>query len=165
MKPSRKSDRTSPCVYILVVVFVIVTIAGSLFCSVFANQMLLYKATNGNSGSIRRLISSGADINTVDNNRTPLLYAIEGHEIENAIALINGGADVNFAQKDNKNTPLMAAAYYGEMPVVKLLVSRGANINARDIAGESVLGWAEDGRKDGYGAEAEALLKKLGAVK
>lgn len=120
---------------------------------------------SGNSITIRTLIALGADVDMVDNNRTPLIYAIEQQNIEVAKTLISSGADVNFHQPDHGDTPLTAAAYYGQMPVVKLLISKGANINARDSSGQSVLTWAELGHKDEYGAEAAAFLKKLGAVK
>lgn len=130
------------------------------------NSILLNtESQDGNGSIIRTLISLGADVNTVDNRRTPLIYAIEQQRIQNANVLISCGADVNFPERESKITPLMVAASYSQMPVVNLLIRRGADINARDSSGVSVLGWAEKGQAIGFGAEAVTLLKKLGAVK
>jgi ankyrin repeat protein len=47
-----------------------------------------------------------------------------------AAALVEGGADPNVADKGG-NTPLHTAAQLGELELVKKLVAKGANVNAR----------------------------------
>ncbi|UKZ49434.1 hypothetical protein TrVGV298_003681 [Trichoderma virens] len=54
-------------------------------------------------------------------------------------------------------TGLMVASHYGHRGVVKLLLEKGANVNAQDGGGWTPLSWAADG---GHEAVVKLLLKK-----
>lgn len=85
----------------------------------------------------------------------PLQRAIaEGHT-EEAIKLIEAGADVN--KKDNLQiTPLEKAAEAGNTEIIKRLIAAGANVNVRQYAGETPLfSAAEYGKK----AAVDELIK------
>ncbi|KAF8333012.1 ankyrin repeat-containing domain protein [Cantharellus anzutake] len=74
-----------------------------------------------------------ADVNARDSmGWTPLI--ISGHE-PIVIELVAAGADVK-AANDNNITPLHYAASKGRVEIGKLLIERGADINARDKANQ-----------------------------
>ena len=52
--------------------------------------------------------------------------------------LLSGGVDVNEVRKDGA-TALMAASSTGRLDVVKLLLAKGANVNARTASGWDAL--------------------------
>lgn len=76
--------------------------------------------------------------------------------INNAKALLNLGVDV---KDECGRTALMRAAYDGNTNIVKTLLGRGANVNARDVADATALTLAISG---GCG-EIEQLLRDAGA--
>jgi len=102
-------------------------------------------AAAGDAAKIERLLRPGGGYppNSVDRlGRTPLLIAIfNGHE-QAVRALVDGGANVNYATADG-DTPLMAAAFRGNQGIVCYLLQKGADpsrVNrdgqtARDVAG------------------------------
>ena len=134
-----------------------------IYLLIINGMMELEIAQYDSPRAIHLLIVLGADVNAYDNNRTPLISAIENQHKEAAKELIRSGADVNLENTDNASTPLMAAAYYGHVSIVKLLLSKGADMNARDKAGHSVFWWAKEGEKDEYGSDVVAILKQVGA--
>jgi ankyrin repeat protein len=108
---------------------------------------LLYAARDGRLDEARLLISAGADIQMADpNGIRPLLMSILNDHLDVARLLIDHGADVNAADFWGR-TPLWAAVDLRNMdldhgidkgvdrePVfdfIKLLIDRGANVNAR----------------------------------
>jgi len=64
-----------------------------------------------------------------------LAVAIQKGDTERTIKFIKDGCDVNDNIVDNKDwstkTPLMYASEEGNLEIVKLLISKGANVNAR----------------------------------
>lgn len=76
--------------------------------------------------------------------------------INNAKALLNLGVDV---KDECGRTALMRAAYDGNTNIVKTLLGRGANVNARDVADATALTLAISGGCD----EIEQLLRDAGA--
>ncbi|HKQ76162.1 MAG TPA: protein kinase [Blastocatellia bacterium] len=125
---------------------------------------------NEKGNAVRILIEKGADPNTRDDEgRNGLMLmsmesgngfnadvTVEAHQtIEPRLrfrrrgkvveligeTLLNAGCDINAA--DNKGrTPLMYAVIFERPAVVKLLLKRGANINAKDHDGLDVVDWA-----------------------
>jgi ankyrin repeat protein len=103
--------------------------------------------------AVQLLIDRGADVNTRTNRgNTPLSCAASGKgcTLLNTIAfnitydftnvaeiLLDNGADVNLLN------PLLIAARAGNLKMVKLLLAKGANINATDTTGQNVLQIAE----------------------
>jgi len=53
--------------------------------------------------------------------------------------LINNGADVNHKEEGYESTPLMRAAWEGQTDICKLLLDKGADINALSRTGWSAL--------------------------
>jgi len=111
---------------------------------------LVDAARNGDVVRIRALVRGGADPNGVlmsSTNWTPLLHAIHKNQLASVGALLEIGADPNRANPEGM-TPLMFAAGYGETPIVRLLLRRGANALLRDNGGDSALDYALTGTTD-----------------
>ena len=69
------------------------------------------------------------------------------------------GTDVNARHKSGGLTPLHFAAYYGHEEIVELLITKGANVNAKANDGRTPIDWAitQDN------TETADLLRKHGA--
>jgi len=72
---------------------------------------------------------------------TPLGTAISKGDNEAARKFIEYGANVNEAS--NGMTPLMIAARYNNIEVIKMLLAKGANVKAKDGKGQTALKHAE----------------------
>ena len=74
-------------------------------------------------------------------NTTPLGTAICKRDSETAKKLIEYGANIN--EKSNGMTPLMIAARYNNVEIIKILIEKGANLKTLDDKGLSALKYAE----------------------
>ena len=72
---------------------------------------------------------------------TPLATAIAKGDVETVKKFIEYGADVN--EKSNGMTPLMIAARYNQVEIIKVLLDKGANLKLTDDKGLSALRYAE----------------------
>jgi ankyrin repeat protein len=72
---------------------------------------------------------------------TPLCNAIVKGDIATVKKFIEYGADVN--ESANGMTPLMLAARYNKVEILKLLLEKGANTNAKDERGYTALQYAQ----------------------
>jgi ankyrin repeat protein len=148
---------------------------------------LLMAIGKGNIEITKAIIGAGANLNITDNyGTTPLYAASEKGITEVVISLIAGGADV---KKNGSGAMVVAsrwgfveivqaflnagvetkgekavkaisqAADYGHTSVVKLLLEKGAAVNARDFAGYSPLARAVESNKK----ETVLLLLDKGA--
>jgi ankyrin repeat protein len=74
-----------------------------------------------------------------------ILAAVDGGHRALVEWLLQRGADVNACSGDeSRHTPLHAAAWNGDLEIVKLLVASGADLAARDARHDATpLGWAE----------------------
>lgn len=108
--------------------------------------------------TMKILISIGANVDARDNERTPLMYAVEKGNLKSVEALLDVGANSNAEYTDTGTTVLMAAVGEGYNDVAQALIEKGANVNAKRKGGKSVLWCAQD-----Y-PEAVRLLKKAGAI-
>ncbi len=131
------------------------------------------------------LIQNGANVNQANAfGKTPLFYAIEFNRLDIIKLLLDNGANVNQKYINNNeklalsanigsNTPyfitfcalehtsknvLMHAAAYGNVEILKLLISKGANFNAVDDLGFNTLDFALAAGKK----ENADYLKSLG---
>lgn len=131
------------------------------------------------------LIQNGANVNQANAfGKTPLFYAIEFNRLDIIKLLLDNGANVNQKYINNNeklalsanigsNTPyfitfcalehtsknvLMHAAAYGNVKILKLLISKGANFNAVDDLGFNALDFALSAGKK----ENADYLKSLG---
>lgn len=74
---------------------------------------------------------------------------------------LDQGAAIN-TQTEHKETPLLLAVRRGSLPTVRLLLERGAKVNAPDRSGATALWWvaARDGEMPGRAKLAEMLLSR-----
>jgi ankyrin repeat protein len=72
---------------------------------------------------------------------TPLGVAISKGDIEAAKKFIEYGAGIN--EKSNGMTPLMIAARYNNVEIIKLLLEKGADWKAKDEKGFNAVKYAE----------------------
>lgn len=87
-------------------------------------------------------------------NTTPLCNAIVKGDLETVKKFIEYGADVN--ETSNGTTPLMFAARYNKVEIIKLLLEKGARLETKDERGFTALKYAEFSKAN----EAIALLKQ-----
>lgn len=86
------------------------------------------------------LLDHGADINLRDlDDRTALHWAADGTYADLVEALLDRGAEIDI--KVNGWTPLLLAGRKWDEFSAQILVKRGADVNARDFHGRSVLHW------------------------
>lgn len=114
---------------------------------------------------ITAMIKSGADPNLKQaksgfQSSTPLLVAIDTNHIQAARALIEGGADVQMRGGLREAFPLSVAAWRGNLPFVKLLVEKGAKVNAVKEDGQTALHAAALTNKKENAAVIQYLLAK-----
>ena len=83
----------------------------------------------------------------------PLNVAISKGEIDLVKKFIEYGADIN--ETTNGLTPLMYAARYNQVEIIKLLLEKGANLKVKDERGFTALNHAENSKA----TEAVELLK------
>jgi uncharacterized protein len=93
-------------------------------------------------------------VKTIYEGVTPLNNAIIRGDIESVKKFIAYGADVN--QKSNGLSPLMLAARYNKVEIIKILLSNGANLKMKDEKGFTALKHAELSNA----TDAVQLLKK-----
>ncbi len=125
---------------------------------------------------VRLLLSFGAEVNArnFDGGHTPLYYAANHVEPSRsadgkavAETLIRHGAEVNVHSGPIRGTPLHTAARRDNVVVASVLLSAGADIEARDIKGETPLRRALNCRQPGmielllaHGANPDAPDKR-----
>ena len=71
---------------------------------------------------------------------TPLIEAIRSENYDEAIRLIEDGADVNFGDS-NDATPLHWTAYANAFNLANLLISKGADVDAKSVGDRTPLLW------------------------
>jgi ankyrin repeat protein len=94
--------------------------------------------STGDVKKVRLLVDQGADVNVKSTiGRTPLLVAASTSGTREVVELLlDKGADVNVVDVTGI-VPLIAAASVDDSAVVKLLLSKGAAVNARANVGQS----------------------------
>ena len=84
-------------------------------------------ATDGNVRRMRWLHIAGVNVNP-HSAPPPLMLAAREGRVNAVRYLLDQGADIN-AHDGSGNTALTEATYYSQVPVIKELLARGANIN------------------------------------
>lgn len=107
------------------------------------------------------LLAHGMDPNHMNWHRLTLLHhmAAEG-ELGKARLLLDHGADIDALDEEYRSTPLGLAARRGQMEMVELLLSRGADPKLSGAPWSAPLGWA---RRRGHDAVARRLEEAVGA--
>lgn len=84
---------------------------------------------------LKRLLKAGANANSIVMKKPLLFHAIRHKNSKPVRILLKYGADPNLAE-EGKVTPLMIAAYYGQIKTIKDLLKYKANLFARNAHGE-----------------------------
>ncbi|SFB24287.1 Ankyrin repeat-containing protein [Flavobacterium swingsii] len=85
-------------------------------------------------------VSNKINVETIY-NPTPLCNAIIKGDFETVKKFIEYGADVN--QTSDGMTPLMLAARYNKVEIVKILLDKGARLDEKNERGYTALNYAE----------------------
>src|SRR6266446_3679517 len=100
----------------------------------FGTSALTEAAITGSAPIIDALLKAGADPNTKNpEGETPLMAVARGGHVEAARRLLDAGADVNAREAWGGQSALMWAAAQSQADMVKLLASRGADVNAHGV--------------------------------
>ena len=94
----------------------------------------------GNAEAIRKHIQAGSDLDETEpsGGSSPLITAAVLGKTKIALLLIEGGADVNFKNKEG-STALHSAAFFCHKEIVEALLANGADKNIRNQAGSTAL--------------------------
>src|SRR5262249_5110233 len=93
---------------------------------------LMWAALRGNPDLVSGLLKAGADPNLqAEGGMGPLQIAISNQARALALLLLEHGAKAN-AVRDSGETALMTAARMGQLEVMKALIARRADVNARE---------------------------------
>jgi len=88
---------------------------------------------------VQKLIEYGIDIHHRDHfSRNALFNAVYANNITSTELLIRSGSEVDLCD-DFQHTPLMLAACFGEVEIVKCLIKYGANINRTMESGSWIM--------------------------
>ena len=91
------------------------------------NEQLISAAEQGDTPTVIKLLSIGADINGRDaRGRTPVMAATHGNRVTTVKALIQAGADINL--RDNMlDNPFLYSGAEGLLDILKLTIAAGAD--------------------------------------
>lgn len=129
---------------------------------VFSANPFVLASYAGNAKSLKRLLAAGSKVDepfiAIGTSRTtPMLGAFKFGDVEVANTLIDLGAPVDFAD-GNGITMLGRCVLNNEVGLARMLIARGANVNAGDKLGMTPLLWAAN-VDFGDTAMIELLLK------
>jgi uncharacterized protein len=100
----------------------------------FGTSALTEAATIGAAPIIDALIKAGADPNFRNpEGETPLMAAARSGHVGAATVLLEAGADINAKEQFGGQSALMWAAAQSQPAMVKLLASKGADLDARGV--------------------------------
>lgn len=117
--------------------------------------MALVAFTNVSLASNRNSFENQNNIITNYVGTTPLCLAISKGDIELTKKFVEYGADVN--EQSNGITPLMYAARYNKVEIIKILLKNGANLKTKDSQGLNALQYA----KQSNATEAITYLQSI----
>src|SRR5688572_10773844 len=98
----------------------------------FGTSAISEAAIGGYADVVAALLAGGADADTVNpEGETPLMAVARNGNVAAATALLDAGADVNAIELWGQQSALMWAAAQKQPAMIKLLLARGADVNAR----------------------------------
>jgi ankyrin repeat protein len=93
--------------------------------------LIVAASVNPGAEAVRMLLAKGAKVSVMDQRKvTPMNAATFGNDTATIRALVEAGADVNTPDTFIGITPLMNAAGNRNVEAVKLLLAKGAQVNA-----------------------------------
>ncbi len=102
-------------------------------------------AAAGDIRLLEHLLTAGADPDVqAPNGQSALGAAAAAGQTATARLLIARGAHLEGRSRLTLDTPLTEAAQMNQVDMVRLLLDRGADVNARDAMGRSALDWARE---------------------
>lgn len=110
---------------------------------------LMVSACYGSADIVDLLIAAGSDVNAQDNNcggQTVLMWAARSGQqsIRKVRALLKAGAAIEGTTFSGDWTALLSAVNGGNIAVVELLISKGANVHVKDEDDHGLLWHARD---------------------
>ena len=94
------------------------------------SALLLAAMSDNSAGIVRLLMAKGADPKVVDVLKVNALNAaVRGNDVETIKIIADAGLAIDVPDFTG-STPLIGAASNGNLPAVKLLLAKGANVNA-----------------------------------
>ncbi|XP_019859250.1 PREDICTED: ankyrin repeat domain-containing protein 50-like, partial [Amphimedon queenslandica] len=127
-------------------------------CRIGSHSPLSIAAYNSKTEVVRLLLSSGANVDAVDeHNRSALFWSAFHGSMTMTKVLLDYEADMNLLTKKSRSTVLMGATSTGRLDIVKLLVSRGASWK---VANEDGLTALDIAKKDNH----EHLIQYLSSL-
>jgi|GEM_PF-3566099 len=109
------------------------------------SNALLKAVEKKNIDIVKLLLKYDLDVNEINKyGLSPILSSIAGYSKELTYILIQAGADVNIQDKTYKLTPLIYASALGDISLIKLLLSYGADPLQKDKDGWNALMMATD---------------------
>lgn len=99
------------------------------------DQMLLDRASDGDTDEVDDLLQAGADTETRDaKRRTPLLLAVTGDHVAAARLLVTAGADAD-ALDDQSDTPWLVTGVTGSVEMAQVLLPADPDLTIRNRYG------------------------------
>jgi len=130
------------------------------------NQALIDAVINNDTEAVRRLISAGADVSSVDENDNrrcsvlDLAVCTDNHNKVIIQLLLDAGANADgyydYFNPDVNVTPLMVAVGRNDADLVKMLIDAGATLDLKDKYGDTALAGA---KSLGYNDIADMLIE------
>src|ERR1041385_4937381 len=100
---------------------------------------LMHSVLESDPRMMKLLIDRGADVNAKNSQgSTALMYAATN--LAKARVLLDAGADTKVKSRSNATPMSVAVTTFGSTPVLKLLVSKGAETEPRLLAGAAAMG-------------------------
>ncbi|MEA2110678.1 MAG: ankyrin repeat domain-containing protein [Campylobacterota bacterium] len=97
---------------------------------------------------IELLVKNGADVNEYDNEGVSVFEcAITYNNFKFVEYMIERGVDINDTKRRSGFTPLMAAACYGRVEMLELILSAGADVEKYDRKGYNAFDYARKMQK------------------
>ncbi|WP_299215555.1 ankyrin repeat domain-containing protein [uncultured Aquimarina sp.] len=111
--------------------------------------------TSASFATEKHMMTNSHNYELITNQVSTFCMAIVKGETDTVKKMIELGSDVN--KKSEGMTPLMYAARYNRVDIIKILVEKGAKIKTRDSKGNTAMKFA----KLSNAKEAIALLEEL----
>ncbi|XP_052107145.1 ankyrin repeat domain-containing protein 11-like isoform X4 [Mytilus californianus] len=111
---------------------------------------VIISCQNGNAEQLKELLENGASVKTTDKTgKNALHYCADNLETQCAEMLLMREESLIHVQDEQGFTPLHMAVIGGNVPLLKLLVRKGADVDILDADGHTPSHWATGNHLDG----------------